>query len=205
MLRLRARQIPATLHQGGDRTDTEGGRCETMGPFRRDGNLNEEGGRVLIEHILHRKGAEVEAISADAPVSEAVVRLRERNIGALVVTASDQSEDGDVGERAEPVALAGILSERDIVRALAAAAPDPAAVLREPVSALMTTDLATCAPRASVDELMRLMTDRRIRHIPVLDEGRLAGIVSIGDVVKSRIDELQTETETLHEYLSSGR
>lgn len=176
-----------------------------MGPFRRDGNLNEEGGRVLIEHILHRKGGDVEAISADAPVSDAVVRLRERNIGALVVTASAETAADDPDQGGGAPALAGILSERDIVRALAAAAPDPAAVLREPVSALMTSDLATCDPRASVDELMRLMTDRRIRHIPVLDQGRLVGIVSIGDVVKSRIDELQTETETLHEYLSSGR
>lgn len=149
---------------------------------------------MLIEHILHRKGSEVAAIPADAPVSDAVVRLRERNIGALVVTAP-----GGTNERPE---LAGILSERDIVRALADAASDPAGVLRRPVSDLMSTDLATCVPRATVDELMRLMTDRRIRHIPVLDEGRLAGIVSIGDVVKSRIDELETETETLHEYLS---
>jgi CBS domain-containing protein len=184
-------------------------------PFRRDGNrndgnLNEEGGRVLIEHILHRKGGDVEAIPADVPVSDAVVRLRECNIGALVVTASggavvsDAGAPGDAGDPGVRPGLAGILSERDIVRALAAAS-DPAEVLREPVSALMTTDLATCAPQATVDELMRLMTDRRIRHIPVLDEGRLVGIVSIGDVVKSRIDELQTETETLHEYLSSGR
>lgn len=149
---------------------------------------------MLIEHILHRKGTEVASIAADAPVSDAVVRLRERNIGALVVTAP-----GGTDERPE---LAGILSERDIVRAIADAAPDPAAVLRRPVSDLMSTDLATCAPRATVDELMRLMTDRRIRHIPVLDGDRLAGIVSIGDVVKSRIDELETETETLHEYLS---
>ena len=156
---------------------------------------------MLIEHILHRKGDDVEAIAADAPVSDALVRLRERNIGALVVTAA-----GDAGtDTDQPPALAGILSERDIVRALADAVPDPGAVLRQPVSALMTTDLATCESGASVDELMRLMTDRRIRHIPVLDQGRLAGIVSIGDVVKSRIDELQTETDTLHEYLSSGR
>lgn len=158
---------------------------------------------MLIEHILHRKGGEVESISADAAVSDAVTRLRERNIGALVVTAGG-AEPSTAGEAGEHPALAGILSERDIVRSLAAA-PDATAVLREPVSALMTTDLATCGPAATVDELMRLMTDRRIRHIPVLDEGRLVGIVSIGDVVKSRIDELQTETETLHEYLSSGR
>jgi CBS domain-containing protein len=144
---------------------------------------------VLIEHILHRKGRQVTTIAADATVAEAVALLQERNIGALVVP-----DDG----------VAGMLSERDVVRALA----DPeraAGVLDQVVSELMTTVVATCGPRATVDELMRLMTDRRIRHIPVLDEGELVGIVSIGDVVKSRIDELQTETDTLHDYLASGR
>ena len=153
---------------------------------------------MLIEHILHRKGHDVATIPADARVAEAVATLRERNVGALVVTAAtDQGADRAAGTAP---AIAGIISERDIVRAL-----HDAEALAQPVSALMSTDLTTCAPRATVDELMRLMTDRRIRHIPVLDGGRLAGIVSIGDVVKSRIDELQTETETLHEYLSSGR
>ena len=153
---------------------------------------------MLIEHILHHKGHDVATIPADAPVSEAVAALRERNIGALVVTGAADQEAGAATDAT--TGIAGIISERDIVRAL----DDPGALTR-PVSDLMSTDLATCVPRATVDELMRLMTDRRIRHIPVLDRGRLAGLVSIGDVVKSRIDELQTETETLHEYLSSGR
>jgi CBS domain-containing protein len=168
--------------------------------------LDEEARQVLIEHILHRKGHEVETIPADAPVADAVVKLRERNIGALVVTAPAGEADGGEGPAGPPVA--GILSERDIVRALADAPPDEpagAGVLDQPVSALMSTDLATCGPQATVDELMRLMTERRIRHIPVLDGSELAGIVSIGDVVKSRIDELKTEAETLHDYISSGR
>jgi CBS domain-containing protein len=152
---------------------------------------------VLIEHILHRKGREVETISAGALVSDAAVRLRDRNIGALVVMSDEDVEGG--------VTVAGILSERDVVRALGVAEADSAAVLGQPVSALMTTEVVTCEPRTTVDELMRLMTDRRIRHVPVLDGGTLAGIVSIGDVVKSRIDELKEETDTLHEYLSSGR
>jgi CBS domain-containing protein len=152
---------------------------------------------VLIEHILHRKGRDVETISAAASVSDAAVRLRDRNIGALVVMADEDAEGG--------VAVAGILSERDVVRALGVAEADSAAVLGQPVSSLMTTEVVTCEPRTTVDELMRLMTDRRIRHVPVLDGGTLAGIVSIGDVVKSRIDELKEETDTLHEYLSSGR
>jgi CBS domain-containing protein len=157
----------------------------------------EEVGPVLIEHILHRKGREVETIPTGATVAEAVARLHERNIGALVVTGDEAGESTGT--------VAGILSERDVVRALGAPDVDTAALLGRPVTDLMSTDVATCGPRATVDELMRLMTDRRIRHVPVLDEGALAGIVSIGDVVKSRIDELQTETDTLHEYLSSGR
>jgi CBS domain-containing protein len=152
---------------------------------------------VLIEHILHRKGREVETISAAASVSDAAVRLRDRNIGALVVMSDADAEGG--------ITVAGILSERDVVRALGVAEADSAAVLGQPVSSLMTTEVVTCEPRTTVDELMRLMTDRRIRHVPVLDGGTLAGIVSIGDVVKSRIDELKEETDTLHEYLSSGR
>ena len=152
---------------------------------------------MLIEHILHRKGREVETISAAALVSDAAVLLHDRNIGALVVMADEDAEGG--------VAVAGILSERDVVRALGESGADSAAVLAQPVSALMTTEVVTCEPRTTVDELARLMTDRRIRHVPVLDGDQLAGIVSIGDVVKSRIDELQTETDTLHEYLSSGR
>ena len=153
---------------------------------------------MLIEHILHNKGREVATIPADAPVADAVAGLRERNVGALVVTAPAGQADDEAGGD-----LVGILSERDVVRALAGA--DAGTVLEGPVSALMSTEVTTCEPRATVDDLMRLMTDRRIRHIPVVDGGRLAGIVSIGDVVKSRIDELETETETLHEYLSSGR
>ena len=152
---------------------------------------------MLIEHILHRKGREVETISAAALVSDAAVLLHDRNIGALVVMADEDAEGG--------VAVAGILSERDVVRALGESGADSAAVLGQPVAALMTTELVTCEPRTTVDELARLMTDRRIRHVPVLDGDQLVGIVSIGDVVKSRLDELQTETDTLHEYLSSGR
>jgi CBS domain-containing protein len=153
---------------------------------------DEEVGPLLIEHILHHKGPDVATVAPDAPVADAVALLREHNVGALVVTEPDSGR------------VTGILSERDVVRALAAetTAGD---VVQAPVSDLMTTDLATCTTGQTVDELARVMTDRRIRHLPVLDGDRLVGIVSIGDIVKSRIDELETETETLHEYLSSGR
>lgn len=160
---------------------------------------------MLIEHILHRKGHQVETISAAATVTEALARLRDRNIGALVVTSGgDGSPPAATGAAVDAATIRGILSERDIVRALAGDAAS-ADTLARPVSALMSTDLTTCGPRATVDELMRVMTHQRIRHIPVIDGGRLTGIVSIGDVVKSRIDELEVEASTLHEYLASGR
>ena len=141
---------------------------------------------MLIEHILRRKGTDVVTASADEPLTTAIARLAEHNVGALVVT--------------DPAgAIVGILSERDIVRSLARSG---AATLQATVGDLMTTDVTTCGPRASNDELMGVMTDRRIRHIPVVDDARLVGIVSIGDVVKTRIGELETETETLHEYIA---
>ena len=149
---------------------------------------------MLIEHILHAKGDEVVTVTPDTSVGDAVGLLRDRNIGALVVTAVDDDRR-----------VAGILSERDIVRALGSDEDATGQVIHGPVEPLMTPTVATCTPGDSVDDVMRLMTDRRVRHVPVVDGDRLAGIVSIGDVVKSRIDELQTETDTLHEYLSSGR
>jgi CBS domain-containing protein len=84
-------------------------------------------------------------------------------------------------------------------------AEDGAATLTRPVRAIMTTDVTTCDLRTTVDEIMQTMTERRIRHLPVIEDGQLSGIISIGDVVKCRIDELQTETETLHDYLTTGR
>jgi CBS domain-containing protein len=141
---------------------------------------------MLIHHLLQRKGAEVVTTTADAPLTGALSTLADHNIGAIVVA------DGQG-------AVVGIISERDLVRALAAQGP---AALDGTVGDLMTATVTTCGPRATVDELMALMTERRIRHVPVVDGGTLAGIVSIGDVVKTRIGELETETETLHDYLS---
>jgi CBS domain-containing protein len=147
---------------------------------------------VLIEHILSGKGHDVATIDPEASVAEAVALLREHNVGALVVVDAESR-------------IVGILSERDIVRALAEAAIDHTSILERQVSDLMTREVATCGSRSSVNDLMRVMTDRRIRHVPVVDDGGLNGIVSIGDVVKSRIGELETEAGTLHDYLSSGR
>ena len=141
---------------------------------------------MLIEHILRGKGSDVLTVAADDPLTTAIATLAEHNVGALVVTASDG-------------AIVGILSERDVVRSLARSG---ATTLQGTVGDLMTTDVTTCGPRATSDELMTIMTERRIRHIPVVDDAALVGIVSIGDVVKTRIGELETETETLHDYLS---
>jgi len=142
---------------------------------------------VLIEHILQRKGPDVVTVTADQPVTRAVDTLQEHNIGALIVTTEEDR-------------VVGVISERDIVRALAT---EGAAVLGRSVRELMSSDVTTCGPRATVNDLMKLMTERRIRHIPVVaEEQRLVGIVSIGDVVKTRIGELEDETETLHDYLS---
>jgi len=143
---------------------------------------------VLVEQILDRKGREVATVAPDAVIAEAVRLMADRNVGALVVSADGGTVDG-------------ILSERDVVRALAAQ-PD---VLGCRVAELMVSDVATCDRRTDAVELMGTMTSGRFRHVPVVDDGRLAGIVSIGDVVKSRIDELASETQQLVGYIQNGR
>ncbi len=139
---------------------------------------------VTIDRVLQDKGGDVLTITSDASVSEAVRRLADRNVGAVVVV------DGSN--------VVGVLSERDVVRRLAVE-PD---VLGLSVGDVMTSPVTTCRPDATIDELMRTMTEQRFRHLPVLDDGRLVGIVSIGDVVKHRIDELATQTEQLTEYVA---
>lgn len=141
-----------------------------------------------VSHILKIKGTRVFTTGAGTPVAEAVALLSERNIGALVVT-------GDDG------AVLGIFSERDVIHGLGGRG---AVALDAPVSDHMTSrNLVTCTPDTTVDELMERMTERRIRHIPVLSEGRLAGVVSIGDVVKSRISEVEQEAAALREYIAT--
>jgi len=144
---------------------------------------------MRVVDLLARKGSDVTTIGADASVTEALRRLADRDVGALVV-----SEDGQ--------RIRGIISERDIVRALAASGP---AVLEGAVGAIMTSEVRSCDPDTTVDELMALMTERRIRHVPVVIDERLSGIVSIGDIVKHRISELEAETSTMHEYIWHGR
>ncbi|WP_299051381.1 CBS domain-containing protein [uncultured Nocardioides sp.] len=128
---------------------------------------------------------DVVTISPDAAVRELVELLAEHNIGAVVV------RDTDGGP------VAGIVSERDVVRRL----PGGDGVLDGPVSAIMTATVQTCGSADSVDELMATMTQYRIRHVPVVDDGSLVGIISIGDVVKSRIGQLEFERDQLDNYL----
>jgi CBS domain-containing protein len=140
-----------------------------------------------VQSIIGNKGTHVATISQTDSLHDAVRRLGEHRVGALVVS-------GD-GRKIE-----GIVSERDIVRA---AAQHGAAALDRSVGSVMSTDVITCSAGDGVDRLMALMTERRIRHLPVVDEGgELAGIVSIGDVVKSRLTELEHENQALAEYIS---
>jgi CBS domain-containing protein len=143
---------------------------------------------MRISDVLRTKGDEVVMIGPDVSVRELVAVLAEHNIGAVVV-ASDTAH------------VQGIVSERDVVRQLAGG-PE---VLEQPVESIMTTDVASCDPHDSVDSLMHLMTERRIRHVPVIVDGGLAGIISIGDVVKSRIGELEFERDQLTSYVTHAQ
>ncbi len=139
-----------------------------------------------VHSILSRKGTAVATITPGATLGDATASLRDHGVGALVVSAGDGAIDG-------------ILSERDVVRALAA---HGGTTLGRNVSSAMSGDVVTCSAGDTVDELMVMMTERRIRHLPVADDGgRLAGIISIGDVVKARLGQLQKENDQLYDYI----
>ncbi len=142
-----------------------------------------------VSGLLKGKGTDVVTVVPEATTTEVVSRLAEHRVGAVVVSADGRRIDG-------------VVSERDIVRALADRGVE---AMEDPASAIMTTTVFTCQPDTTVDQLMALMTERRIRHVPVVVEDELAGIVSIGDVVKDRISDLETETQVLHEYIQHGR
>jgi CBS domain-containing protein len=143
---------------------------------------------MRITDVLRHKGDLVVTIRPDASVRDLLAQLAQFKIGALIVS------DG-TGP------IAGIVSERDVVRRLH---EEGSALLDLAVSDIMTSQVVTCAPTDSVDDLMALMTQRRFRHVPVVgDGGALIGIVSIGDVVKNRIDELQLERDQLTAYINS--
>ncbi len=143
---------------------------------------------MSVAMILKAKGAHVETTRPDTTVYTVVWDLRAKGIGALVVT-----EDGTT--------VLGLISERDIVRALA---EHGTKLLSAPISQLMTAPVVTCAPSESITAVMARMTHHRARHLPVVDRGKLCGIVSIGDVVKHRLDELELEANILRENLIAG-
>jgi len=144
---------------------------------------------VFIETILTSKGSDVYTVVPGATLREAVAILRSEGIGALVV-----STDG--------LRIDGILSERDVVRRLAIDGVD---ALDMTVARAMTTEVRTCGLDERSESLMSLMTTHRIRHVPVVDSGRLRGLVSIGDLVKARLGELEAENRALLDYVSGSR
>ncbi|MGB3355146.1 MAG: CBS domain-containing protein [Mycobacterium sp.] len=142
---------------------------------------------MRISDVLRNKGATVATITPETSVAGLLTELSVRNIGAMVVVSPD--------------GLLGIVSERDVVRMLHEIGAE---LLNRPVSEIMTTLVATCSPDDSVDNLSVLMTTNRVRHVPVVVDGRLAGIVSIGDVVKIRMEELEREQQQLQAYITQG-
>ena len=141
-----------------------------------------------VEHILSEKGREVLTVAPHMPLKEAARILSERRIGALVI--SDSSNP-----------VLGILSERDIVRALAAGG---GAALDDPVSRHMTAKVVTCTRHSAINDLMETMTNGKFRHVPIVENGRLVGIVSIGDIVKFRVAEIESESQALREYIATA-
>jgi CBS domain-containing protein len=141
-----------------------------------------------VEHILSEKGRQVVTIGPEASLMDAGRMLSEKRIGAVVVA--------DPGN---PVL--GILSERDIVRAVAT---NGVAALDQPVSRYMTAKVVTCTTRSAINDLMETMTRGKFRHVPIVEDGRLIGIVSIGDVVKFRVAEIESESRALRDYIATA-
>jgi CBS domain-containing protein len=143
---------------------------------------------MTIKAILDHKGPDVVTIEPTASIGAAVQRLAERRIGALVVQGADNR-------------IVGIISERDIVRALAQRG---SAVLDDPVSQAMTRKVVTCTVSDTVSAIMEHMTSGKFRHVPVIEQNRLAGIISIGDVVKHRLTEMEGESAALRDYIRTA-
>jgi CBS domain-containing protein len=141
---------------------------------------------MKVSQLLETKGHDVSTISQERSISDAIALLKERSIGALVVTGATTP-------------LVGIFSERDVVRAFAVSGEK---ALTHTVADLMSRDVVTCTTSTDVNELMTTMTERRFRHVPVVEDERLIGLVSIGDVVKARLDELELDKRYLLDYVS---
>ena len=138
--------------------------------------------------ILREKGTRVITSGPDATMAKIVSTLSRERVGVVVICEKDG-------------ALSGIVSERDIVRGLAERGQS---LMSGPVAGLMTTNVRTCSPGDTVSEIMATMTARRIRHLPVIESGKLCGIISIGDAVKHRLDEIESEADALRQYVTSA-
>ncbi|MGB0574885.1 MAG: CBS domain-containing protein [Alphaproteobacteria bacterium] len=143
---------------------------------------------MLIEQILRNKGSDVVTARASETVAQAAIRMEANSIGALVIIDDDNA----------PV---GILSERDIAHGINEYGPHLSAT---PISMLMSCDLVTCRPGDLIADIMATMTERRIRHLPVIDNGKLTGVVSIGDMVKERLNEIEGEANALRIYIAGA-
>lgn len=141
-----------------------------------------------VEIILKTKGNEVATTKPDATLTAVAGELSSRKIGALVVSGDGKTVDG-------------IISERDIVRAVADSGPE---ALNKPASTAMTSDVSTCSRHDSIEELMKTMSQGRFRHLPVTENGKLCGMISIGDVVKYRLEEVEEEAEALRGFIAGG-
>jgi len=141
---------------------------------------------IIVKNMLDTKGRNVVTVDPDKTLLDVAAILDQNKIGAVVVTGMEGR-------------IAGIFTERDLVRSIASKGPG---VLNQPVKSAMTTNVHRCKEDATVDELMGIMTGGRFRHVPVETDGKLAGIVSIGDVVKSRIREIELEAEQIKAYIA---
>lgn len=141
---------------------------------------------MTVKHILDQKGRDVITVSPSMGTAEAVRFLADNKIGAVVVTGAGGK-------------ISGILSERDIVRAVA---KNGAAALTAPISAIMTSKVTTCGEAHSINQVMELMTNGRFRHLPVEEGGKLVGIISIGDVVRRRIEDVEREAAEIKAYIA---
>lgn len=142
---------------------------------------------MFIKNIIQRKGSDVISVEEKCTVGEVACLLAERRIGAVLVMKGDK--------------LSGVISERDIVRGIAISGRT---ILDDSVVSLMTKNIVTCSLDQHVNESLSLMTDRRIRHLPVLDEDKLVGMISIGDLVHARINEVEQEADALKTYIASA-
>ena len=142
---------------------------------------------MTVRAILDTKGHQIESVEPDAKLSAAIKTLAERKIGAVLVISQDRIE--------------GIPSERDIVRVLGERG---AAVLDEPVSVVMTRKVVSCKQADTVAAIMEMMTSGKFRHLPVVEDGRVVGLISIGDIVKWRVREYEAEQEALREYIKTA-